>query len=95
MKHAGPDSLARVEPLLERLRALDELTERKPGIFYLRSSAFLHFHEDPQGLFVDVKLDGKTFARLAVDSPAQREKLLSSVRRALAGKAARRTASPS
>jgi hypothetical protein len=42
-----------------------------------------------------VKLDGRTFARFAVDSPAQREKLMSSVRRALAGKAARRTASPS
>jgi hypothetical protein len=94
MKHAGPDSLSRVGPLLGGLRAIGHLTERKPGIFYLRSSAFLHFHEDPQGLFADVKLDGKAFARFAVDSPAQQEKLLSSVQRALAEKAARRTASP-
>ena len=94
MKHADPDSLARVAALLDRLRALGHLTERKPGIFFLRSSAFLHFHEDPQGLFADVKLDGKTFARFAVDSAAQREELLSSVQRALAEKAARRMPSP-
>lgn len=93
MKHAGPASLAQLAALLERIRALGHLTERKPGIFYLRSSAFLHFHEDPQGLFADVKLDGKTFARFAVDSATQREELLSSVQRALAA-AARRTESP-
>jgi len=94
MKHAGPASLIQLAPLLERIRALGHLTERKPGTFYLRSSAFLHFHEDPQGLFADVKLDGKTFARFAVDSAAQREELLSSVQRALAEKAARRMPSP-
>jgi hypothetical protein len=93
MKHAGPDSLTRVALLLDRLRALGHLTERKPGIFYLRSSAFLHFHEDRQGLFADVKLDGKTFARFAVDSAAQREELLSSVQRALA-ETSRRKGSP-
>ena len=93
MKHAGPASLAQLTPLLERIRALGHLTERKPGIFYLRSSAFLHFHEDPQGLFADVKLDGKTFARFAVDSAAQREELLSSVQRALT-ETTRRTGSP-
>lgn len=93
MKHAGPASLAQLAALLERIRALGHLTERKPGIFYLRSSAFLHFHEDPQGLFADVKLDSKTFVRFAVDSAAQREALLSSVQRALA-ETARRMGSP-
>lgn len=94
MKHAGPDSLALLAPLLDCVRALGRLTERTPGSFYLRSSAFLHFHEDPQGLFADVKLDGKTFARFAVDSAAQREDLLCIVQRALAD-TPRRTGSAS
>jgi hypothetical protein len=93
MKHAGPASLAQLAALLGRIRALGHLTERKPGTFYLRSGAFLHFHEDPKGLFADLKLDGKTFVRFAVDSAAQREELLSSVQRALAA-TARRTESP-
>lgn len=83
MKHAGPDSLARLAPLLERVRALGRLTERKPGTFYLRSSAFLHFHEDPAGLFADLKADGKAFMRWPVNSAAQQEALLVQVQRTI------------
>jgi hypothetical protein len=64
MKHAGPQTLAQLEPLLVKLRAVAGLVERKPGTFYLRSSAFLHFHEDPAGVFADVKLQGSSFERL-------------------------------
>jgi len=46
MNHAGSTTLANLEPLLERLRRLGGLSERKRGMFYIRSSAFLHFHED-------------------------------------------------
>jgi hypothetical protein len=76
MKHAGPDSLARLAPLLDRVRALGRLTERKPGTFYLRSSAFLHFHEDPAGLFGDLKADGKAFTRLPVNSVQEQDALV-------------------
>ena len=73
MKHASPTSLAQLEPLLARIRTLAGLVERKPGIFYRRSSAFLHFHEDAAGLFADAKLEGMEFERMPVSTAAQRE----------------------
>jgi len=66
VKHAGTPTLTQIEPLLARLRRIDGLVERKPGTFYLRSKAFLHFHEDPAGVFADVKLDGQEFQRIAL-----------------------------
>ena len=83
MKHAGPDALAQLAPLLDRLRALGRLTERQPGIFYLRSSAFLHFHEDPAGLFADVKADGKAFTRLPVNNAKEQDALVALASRTL------------
>lgn len=79
MKHAGPDTLQQLAPLLERLRAMPGLVERKPGTFYIRATAFLHFHEDPSGIFVDMKLDGPTFRRLALHTAADRASLLAAV----------------
>ena len=54
MKHASGPALEALAPLLAELRAMPGLVERKPGIFYFRSAAFLHFHEDAAGLFADV-----------------------------------------
>ena len=65
-------TLRRLEPLLVRIRGIGGLVERKPGTFYRRSSAFLHFHEDAVGLFADVKLDGVKFERLPVSTIQQR-----------------------
>ena len=76
MKHASPETLAALLPLLERLRQFGDWVERKPGIFYRRGAAFLHFHEDPAGLFADVKLDGATFTRCPVNTPAEQAELL-------------------
>ena len=83
MKHASPATLTELGSLLEQLRAIAGLTERKPGIFYRGSAAFLHFHEDPAGLFADAKLGGKEFERLPVMTPAQRQALVRAVRSAL------------
>jgi len=55
MKHATEPALDRVERLLDQLRQRGGLTERQRGVFYRGSRAFLHFHEDPTGLFVDVR----------------------------------------
>jgi len=55
MKHAGDESLDRLEPLLRRLRKIEGLTEKKRGVFYRKASAFVHFHEDTDELFADVK----------------------------------------
>ncbi len=68
MRHAGPGSLDRLEPLLAAVRDRQGLIEKGRGVFYRRSRAFLHFHEDPSGLFADVRAaDGKGFERLRVD----------------------------
>lgn len=82
MKHAGAASLAAIEPLLAELRALPGLTERKPGIFYKGAVAFLHFHEDPAGLFADLK-EGRAFVRRPADSAAERRALITAARQAL------------
>ena len=50
MKHAGPDTLARIAPLLAELRGRRVLRERRPGSFELGSRAFLHFHDDACGI---------------------------------------------
>jgi hypothetical protein len=68
MKHAGPAALDRLEPLLERVRALPGLKETSRGVFYRKGRAFLHFHEDPAGLFADVRFAGADFERLRVET---------------------------
>ena len=44
MAHCPYDSLADLETELEAIRSLEMLREPKPGIFYLKSKPFLHFH---------------------------------------------------
>ena len=75
MKHAGPDTLARLSTLLAELRARPVLRERRPGIFELKSRAFLHFHDDPDGIFADVRL-AEGFVRLLVTTRSQQADLL-------------------
>jgi hypothetical protein len=85
MKHASAHALQKLAPLIERLRALPGLVERTPGSFYHRSSAFLHFHEDPAGLFADAKLDFRFFQRHRVSTRDEQSALLKAVAAALAG----------
>jgi hypothetical protein len=75
MKHAGPSALATIEPLLTELRTINALTEKRPGVFYRKSAAFLHFHEDPAGMFADIRVSGE-WQRLPVDTTAQRRRLV-------------------
>jgi hypothetical protein len=82
MKHAGPEALDQLEPVLAKLRKLDGLRERKRGAFYRGSSAFLHFHEDPAGFFADLKV-ADDFVRYPVNSGAEVERLLARAARAL------------
>jgi len=85
VKHAGPETLVRIGGLLEELRQREPLRERRPGTFYVKSKAFLHFHDDPAGVFADVKLDLREFTRLAVTTPAQQRALLQRVDACLGG----------
>ena len=81
MKHATPAVLDQLEPLLDEIRGLGGLTERSRGIFYRKGRAFLHFHEDPEGLFADVRdADGRDFERIDVTGDAGRRALLAAAR---------------
>jgi hypothetical protein len=75
MKHATADALVQIDTLIEGLRRLPQLDERKPGIFYVKGKAFLHFHEDPKGLFADVKVKDD-WKRFAINSKVERAQLL-------------------
>jgi hypothetical protein len=82
MRHARDEDLDRIDPLLAKIRALGTLAERKRGIFYLGSRSFLHFHEDPDGMFADLR-DGKDFARHRVSSAREQRDFLRALRAAL------------
>lgn len=84
MKHASPATLQALDALLRQIRALPGLTERKPGTFYRKSSAFLHFHEDPEGIFADAKLNPPGFMRFRVSTAAEQSHLMRALRAALA-----------
>ena len=82
MRHVSAAGLDELDDLLLELRRVDGLKEKKRGVFYRGSRAFLHFHEDPTGLYADVRLDGTDFERVRVTTKAERRRLLSRVRAA-------------
>ena len=82
MKHAGDAVLDGLEDLLEALRRHGGLKERKRGVFYRGPRAFLHFHEDPAGLFADLRC-AADWERMPVNSRSERKALLAKIRAAL------------
>ena len=79
MRHAGSDALDELEPLLGELRCVPGLVEQRRGVFYRRSRAFLHFHEDASGLHADVRV-ADVFERFRVQTPDEQERLLILIR---------------
>ncbi len=82
MKHVSSGGLDELDDLLRELRGMDNLKEKKRGVFYRGSRAFLHFHEDASGLYADVRIDAD-FERMRVTTKAERTRLLSATRAAL------------
>lgn len=82
MKHATPVALDALQPLIEKIRLVDGLTEKKRGVFYRKSQAFLHFHEDPAGFFADVRT-GPEWERFPATTAADRRALLAAIKRSL------------
>ncbi|MBU1377804.1 MAG: hypothetical protein KKE02_03950 [Alphaproteobacteria bacterium] len=81
MKHASPAVLDAIAPLLAEVRGVPGLVERSRGVFYRKGRAFLHFHEDPKGIFADVRdSDGRDFERIEVSGDAGRQRLLAAAR---------------
>ncbi len=79
MKHASEAGLDELDDLLGELRHVDGLKEKSRGVFYRGSRAFLHFHEDPSGMYADVRFD-VDFERMRVTTKTERKRLLSRVR---------------
>jgi hypothetical protein len=82
VRHISAVGLDELDDLLLELRRVDGLKEKKRGVFYRGSRAFLHFHEDPSGLYADVRLDAE-FERMRVTTKAERKRLLSAARAAV------------
>jgi hypothetical protein len=86
VKHAGAAALEELDWLIAEIRKVSGLQERKAGCFYRKSKAFLHFHEDPTGLYADVRLDPEgDFVRTRVTTKAEQSKLMRDVRKAALG----------
>ncbi|MCE9522012.1 MAG: hypothetical protein K8S25_06210 [Alphaproteobacteria bacterium] len=81
MRRAGDKALAKLVPVLLEVRKFDALIEKKPGIFYRKSEAFLHFHEDAAGLFADLKISGD-YVRFRVSTGSERKAFLAAARKA-------------
>jgi hypothetical protein len=82
MKHAGPATLDALDDLITAIRARDGLREPRPGIFYRKGKAWLHFHEDKAGLFADLRV-GTEWERFRVSTPEERANLLAMIDRNL------------
>jgi hypothetical protein len=83
MKHAGKGALRQLGMVLDALREHGTLAERTPGSFYLRSKAFIHFHEDPSGLFADVKEDLVSFSRYRATTRKEQRALVVRIKKCL------------
>jgi len=84
MKHATAEALEQIGSLLGGLRRLSNMVERRPGVFYVKGKAFLHFHEDPAGIFADIKV-GNDWKRFAVNGARDQSAFLKLAAQTLAG----------
>lgn len=78
MKHAGAAALDQLEELLTELRARSWLKEKTRGVFYHGGKAWLHFHDDPSGLYADIR-QGDAWGRFRVSDPAEWQRLLACI----------------
>lgn len=93
MKHAGRATLELLEPFLAELRQRPQLREKSNGSFYVKSKGYLHFHEDPAGIFADLKLDLVEFTRYPATTEREQQALLARIDRSLSRMAPPRSAS--
>jgi hypothetical protein len=91
MKHATPNALAQLSGLLTQIRARPGLKEKKLGIFYRKSKSFLHFHEDPAGLFADLSA-ADSFTRYPVNTCAEQTEFLKALDNAVSDETSQKLA---
>ena len=71
-------TLEALRPVLDVLRAHPALHEVRPAEFYLDERSFVHFHEEPEGVFADVLLT-KGRLHMPASSVAEQGELLERV----------------
>ena len=76
MKHATEQTLNSISSFLDEFRDIPGLKEKKLGVFYRKSRAFLHFHEDPAGVFADIRLTGSEFERFPANTRLEQKALV-------------------
>lgn len=80
MHEAGPQTLKKLEPLIEEVRRRPQLEEKAPGAFYAESRLFLRFMEDGEACYADLRWPhGHEFDRFEVGSEVGRRQLLSAL----------------
>ena len=55
MGRCAYDLIKNLEPAFFKIRQLDKVKEPKPGIFYVKSQGFLHFHHKDNKIWADIK----------------------------------------
>lgn len=83
VKHASEQTLNSISEFLDGIRSIEGLKERKLGVFYRKSRAFLHFHEDGGKIFADVRLKEPEFERFPSSTERERARLLGAIIRSL------------
>jgi hypothetical protein len=83
MKALRASTLHSLSPLLDVLRAHPALWEVRRAEFALDDKDFVHFHEDSDGVFADVRLKEEGRVHMPVSSPAQQAEFLERIGRTL------------
>jgi hypothetical protein len=84
MGHTQSKALKDLEGELAIIRTLPGLKEKSPGIFYFKSTPFLHFHDKDGDRWADVKIQNK-WAKIGIafdPSKSARTQFLKKVRAA-------------
>ena len=85
MRHITPARLDALDDLLADLRLQPALKEKKRGVFYRKSRAFLHFHEDGEEIYADLRIEGLDFDRYRCTSKKEQKELLKKIRSGVNG----------
>ena len=55
MAHAPYSALTDLQPIFDRMREWPHVKEPSPGVFYIRTKPFLHFHMSRESRWADVR----------------------------------------
>jgi hypothetical protein len=81
MARADAEALRTLQPVLRQLREIKGVTEKQPGVFYVRRDAFIHFQDEGGVVHAEMKKPGGAgFDRLPVATPAEQRKLVDEAR---------------